>query len=490
VHLKIQGPRSRTLLGIVLALLGLIRTTVVFPNERVPPARESSAAHNDGHHATGVPASVNFTVVPNAPSMGDQVHVTISGLPAEQSIAIQTTSRAQDGVIWKSRVLFQSSIDGRIDLASQAPSSGDYSGVDSMGIFWSMKPEAEPKSGDHSFFAVTDWKTPLSSTIDVSRNGQRIASVTIERRFANAGIRHSEVRENGLVGCLWEPDDDQLRPGVVILGGSEGGYENCEAPMLASQGFRVLSLAYFGVRGLPPTLQRLPLEYFEHALQWFRARHGVAPRFFALYGISRGAEAALSVAAAYPEVTAVVARSPSHVRWEGTSAMNLPGGAVWTVHGEPLPYVPIKLSRSFTMQFLHDRLAGAPSRQMPLFVENLRLFGNTTKAQILVEQIHGPVLLLSGKDDQIWPSALMADEIMRRLRRNQHPFPDRHLSYDGVGHWMPTAVVPMRGSRQNMKLQIGGSPEQTAKMQADSWPKIVLFLVEASKGAKEVRPRR
>ncbi len=80
-----------------------------------------------------------------------------------------------------------------------------------MGIFWSMKPEAEPKGGDHSFFAVTDWKAPLSSTLDVSCNGQRMGSMTIERRFVNAGIRHSEVRGYGLVGCLWEPDDDQLR---------------------------------------------------------------------------------------------------------------------------------------------------------------------------------------------------------------------------------------------------------------------------------------
>jgi pimeloyl-ACP methyl ester carboxylesterase len=476
--------QSRRLVRAVLSvavLFAALRQPAIAADK--PSNWVSQDGNRGGTAARGTGAK--FIVTPSAPLMGDQLHITIAGLPSNQSITLQATSRAQDGVLWKSTAVHQSGTDGRIDLGAQAPNSGDYEGIDAMGLFWSMKPNAEPKSGDHSFFAVTNWSAVVSTAIECSSQGRRLGSVTVERRFAKEGIRCTEIRENGIVGSLWEPNDTRLRPGVIVLGGSEGGNANCEAPMVASHGFRVLSLAYFGVAGLPPTMQKLPVEYFGRALQWMRARHGVDPEFVALYGISRGAEAALTVAATYPEVKAVVARSPSHVRWEGVSSISLPAGPLWTVHGKALPYVPIAISSAFATQFMQDRMAGRPNRQTPLFVEALQRFGDTSKAEIPVEQIRGPVLLLSGKDDQVWPSSMMAGRVMERLKRNRHAYPDEHLSYKGVGHWMPTGIVPMRGVRDTMKLAIGGSAAQTAKMQADCWAKIVRFLIKASTTQKE-----
>jgi hypothetical protein len=97
-----------------------------------------------------------------------------------------------------------------------------------------------------------------------------------------------------------------------------------------------------------------------------------------------------------------------------------------------------------------------------------------------VASIHGPVFLLSGKDDQIWPSSMMATRLMERLRRHGHPYADQHLSYDGAGHWIPCEYLPTAGERQKMKLMIGGTYEGTALAQADSWPKILRFLINAS----------
>jgi alpha-beta hydrolase superfamily lysophospholipase len=39
-------------------------------------------------------------------------------------------------------------------------------------------------------------------------------------------------------------------------------------------------------------------------------------------------------------------------------------------------------------------------------------------ATIKVENINGPVFLLSGKKDQWWPSTEMSDEVMKRLSEN------------------------------------------------------------------------
>lgn len=65
---------------------------------------------------------------------------------------------------------------------------------------------------------------------------------------------------------------------VLSVGGSQGGYGNpWKAALLASHGYPVLQLAYFGAPGLPRELRSIRLEYVERALQWLHARPGVPP---------------------------------------------------------------------------------------------------------------------------------------------------------------------------------------------------------------------
>ena len=349
-----------------------------------------------------------------------------------------------------------------------------------MGLFWSMEPDLGSKSGDRAFFTVVDWLSPIVTEIEASVADNVVGSITIERHFAKPGVQRAAIAEGGIIGFLYDPGDGQRHQGVIVLGGSEGGFGGPEGAMLASHGFTALSLAYFGVKGLPPTLQNIPIEYFAKAIRWMSASPVVDADFIAVYGTSRGAEAALTVAATYPEIKAVVAKAPSHVRWEGVTAKHLPGGPAWTFNGKPLPYVPNRIPFGFLVRYIWDTLAGIPVPQTPLFLEDLADFGDTAKAEIPVEQINGPVLLLSGKDDQIWPSTLMAVRIMDRLRRNQHPYRCTHLSYEGAGHWLPVTYDPVRGLRQGMKLAIGGTPEGTSRAQAGGWPKILDFLISAS----------
>ena len=86
----------------------------------------------------------------------------------------------------------------------------------------------------------------------------------------------------------------------------------------------------------------------------------------------------------------------------------------------------------FWTQYLWDRAISEPVRQTPLFLYDLSVFGATDSAEIHVENIHGPILLFSGKDDQIWPGDMMADKLMARLKQHGHAYHDVHLSYDQV----------------------------------------------------------
>jgi dienelactone hydrolase len=419
--------------------------------------------------------------------MDDRLGITIRGLPPGRAIAIRARSRARDQRWWRSAAAFVSEQEGRIDLGAQAPVSGTYRGADAMGLFWSMEPDAHPKQGEHAFFRVADEAVAVITEIEAVSENRVIGSTIIERRFAGQGVRRREVAEDGVVGVLYEPGDGQGHPGIIVIGGSDGGFGEPEDALLASRGFAVLSLAYFGTRGVPPTLQNIPLEYFVRAVQWLRARPGVEPDGITLFGASRGAEAALMVAAVSSGVKAVVAVSPSHARWEGLNANRMPEGPAWTYHGKALPYIPNRIGARFAARYVWDKLAGNPIPTTPLFLENLADSAGVASAEIPVENIQGPVLLLSGDDDQVWPSSSMAERVISRLRQHRRPFRDEHLSYDGAGHWLPRAWVPTRGSWRRMRWAIGGTAQGTARAHADSWPKILAFLAGASSDRKNGR---
>jgi dienelactone hydrolase len=430
--------------------------------------------------------SATFVVAPAQPLLDERLSISVSGLPPNRLITIKAKSKAQDQLWWRSVAVFKTGVQGAIDLNTEAPVFGSYRGADGMGLFWSMKPEAGTKYGDHAFFAITDWFQPVVTEIEADDAGQTLGSVVIERRLAKPGVHCTAIAQNGIDGLLCDPGDGLRHPGVIVLGGSEGGASMPDTTvLLASHGFTTMSLAYFGAHGLPPTLQNIPVENFGKALRWMRARPETDPHFVALFGVSRGAEAALQFAATYPDVSAVVARSPTYVRWEGATARQLPGGPIWTWQGKPLTYVPIHIPLGFGAQYAWDLTVGDPFRQTPLFLHDLEVFGDTGSAEIPVENINGPVLLLSGKDDQIWPSSLMATRLLERLRRHGHPYADQAVSYGAVGHWIPCEYLPTAGERQKMKLMIGGTPEGTAAALADSWPKILRFLALASMDEKK-----
>jgi hypothetical protein len=54
-------------------------------------------------------------------------------------------------------------------------------------------------------------------------------------------------------------------------------------------------------------------------------------------------------------------------------------------------------------------------------------------ARIPVENIKGPVLCVSAKQDEMWPSTEMSDEVMNRLDAHRFPYVHEHLVVDG-GH--------------------------------------------------------
>jgi dienelactone hydrolase len=277
-----------------------------------------------------------------------------------------------------------------------------------------------------------------------------------------------------LVGELHLPDGAGRAPGLLILGGSEGGHGPAFhfAATFAKQGFASLGLAYFGDPGLPATLENVPLEYFTKAIDWLSTQPGVDPKRIGIFGGSKGGEAALLIAARDRRIKAVVAGVPSSVAWQGYNPANLTSpGPSWTEGGKPIPYAPYDTAAPFhgLLDLYQRSLAKAPA-----------------DAAIPVERINGPVLLVSGRDDKLWPSAAMGDAVIARLDKARFRFPHRNLAYDNAGHagfgepLAPGTVVPPA-----MLAQAGGTAEGNLAMRADAWPKILAFLDETLKPAQK-----
>lgn len=277
----------------------------------------------------------------------------------------------------------------------------------------------------------------------------------------------------GLVGQFHEPTGNTRSPGLLVLGGSEGGLEQANelAEQFVAEGFATLALAYFGISPLPTMLEEIPLEYFHKAIDWIREQHGVDAASVGVVGGSKGGEAALLIAATAPQVRAVVAYVPSHVSWQALNWQPPPRSS-WAHRGVPLPFVRYVHASAERMQ----REGGLRG----LYVASLAADPDAVRAaEIPVERTCGAILLVSGGEDGVWPSSEMARSIVERLQANRFAYPYRHLEYRDAGHAiMGLASVPTTVKVPWGELHLGGTESANASARIDAWNNVLRFLRE------------
>ena len=237
------------------------------------------------------------------------------------------------------------------------------------------------------------------------------------------------VSENGLVADLFYEEGRKSKP-IIMLGGSEGGriWSRIKPPVeyLVKGGYAVFSLAYFKEKGLPNSLEEIPLEYFEKAFSWLASQPETTADEVAILGGSKGAEAALLLGSRYPQIKVVVTFSPSSVIWQGIprkrfDLVNNPKSS-WSCNEEGLPFLPYPRPIS-TMQLLTLQLRGIHERA-------LEDESRAESAAIPVENINGAVMLISGNRDALWPSTKMSEQIETRLKKRGFKHPFEHNSID------------------------------------------------------------
>jgi dienelactone hydrolase len=248
----------------------------------------------------------------------------------------------------------------------------------------------------------------------------------------------------------------------MYIGGSSGGVRTEMAERLAKEGFVAAVFGYFGAPGLPSSLANIPVEYFEKAAKWLLSQPEVNGLRIGVIAVSRGTEIALKFASMTDKVGAIACYAPSSVLWTGSESE-----PSWTYKGQSLPHV--RWLPGTARRELYERVLSNRSKHRHAIIE--------------VEKITSPILLISGKDDQLWPSDRMASQIMRRLGQTGFSYERRHVSYPATGHrigvpgrdptrYAPRDTHPITGET----LEYGGSIEANRAASEQSWPIVISFL--------------
>jgi dienelactone hydrolase len=254
------------------------------------------------------------------------------------------------------------------------------------------------------------------------------ATSTAQKFDQNTAVISEQVVENQPFEAVFYPSTTTDRA-VIVVSGSDGGitYAQKVAKVLSSNGITSLALAYWETERTPKTLSLIPIETVQSAANWL-TEQGYST--VGMYGFSKGAELSLTAASLIPQIKFVVAVVPASNVFEGLAKPNYSGTSSWTWQGKPLPYVAFD---------------GAPAVSLGKIMANGEFGFRGTYLDVLtaqkseentikVENINGPVLLLSAAGDAQWPSELMGEMIYQRLEDKQFTFPFEHQIYDPASH--------------------------------------------------------
>ncbi len=237
--------------------------------------------------------------------------------------------------------------------------------------------------------------------------------------------------QHGIVEAKLFLGNSSKQPLFVGFGGGGGGndwtrnYLKGKRDSLNIKGYAVLAIGYFKSNGTPEYLDRISLDAISDTILNYTKHPKIDGSKIVLFGGSRGGELVLNLASRFSHFNAVIAASTSHVSFPAiTWTANT---SSWTYKNKEVTYVPAPLKT------ISPALKGDLFTAHSIMLEDEEA---VKKAEIQVENINCPILIISGKKDDQWPATSMSNRIMERLKENQFEHYSKHIILDG-GHIAP-----------------------------------------------------
>ena len=439
--------------------------------------------------------TVSLHLRPEPYLYSEWVPLRASGLAPGQIVTLELEHIDDVGLRWLSSAELSADADGVVDSDDAPSRRGSYLGTSRDGLLWSMAPDGVTDRSDRTAFMAQgrsymhmvgqpggDKLQPRLHTLRVREGSRVLAEGSFSQTRLGPGVRVQELSEGPLRGLAFHPAPGAApaRGAVLSLAGSGGGVENSWAPLLASHGIPVLSAATFAWPGRPELMQHIDLAYFEQAALWMRQHFGVQQ--IAVQGGSRGGELTLVLASYRPDLfCGGVAMVPFHNVVAGFDHLrNVHEQPSWVLNGQPLPYADVRLTLDGPdAAHTPDGLAVAPD-----YLRDAASDEADARCGIPVERCSGRLLLLSGREDAMWPSAYGGDRVIDRLRRHGLAHRAEHLAFENVGHYLvapgqPTAMcASLYHPLAKITLACGGQPRATAEAGRVAWDRMLRFYGE------------
>jgi pimeloyl-ACP methyl ester carboxylesterase len=407
-----------------------------------------------------------------------RIAISVSDAPPFGKVDISASMSLPwtEAVKYESHTTFTADSNGSLDLSKQRPDSGSCSFIDSMGPILSMTRVMGDFKDVLKTVSVHD-----SIVIDLKAGcGPDSASLRLERLLISPGLRSERINEP-FVGELFYNDSRHDKT-VIFLGGSSNE-DLCTilppAALMASHGFNVLALSFFGEKGLNSQLAEVPLEYFETVFTWLERSSITTCKEIYVYGASIGAVLALLLASRYPTITKVVAVNPLAWCFQGLTPKRV---SLWTYHGESLPF--IRFAWLPTMRYMASCiLRNKPLGFAYMYRKSLEVAHNKEEARIRLEDANADILLFGGQRDGWWDSHGACLAMIAELDRHKYQHTYEYVTYKDGGHacYAPF-VIPVDEFSSPIKLaprvvlSEGVSREANAYMLEDSWERAIEFL--------------
>ena len=260
-----------------------------------------------------------------------------------------------------------------------------------------------------------------------------------------------KIWKEGFEGILM-PSSGRKDKVVILMSGSNGGMSltEKESEFYAENGIPVLALALFATKHTPKYLDRIPVECVENAIKWLKSK---GYEKIGIDGMSKGSEIALFAASMFPEINCVIARVPSHFISEGlivNSKGKVPSGtSCWSYKGKEILFASYKVRSFDILKML--------KQEKELHIITFNKDKDVAEENLIpVEKIKAPVLLLSSKNDSVWPSYESSLYIENKLQQSDFPYKVKHVAFDAMSHSVTTSLpfsykIAFKAERKNPK---------------------------------------
>ena len=156
---------------------------------------------------------------PKSSLLDKATKILVGGLKPFQKITLGANIVGDTGEIFDSQAHYVADKDGKVDVCRDSSLGGSYSGVEPMGLLWSMKPAPGQRKGLRLF--KMDVTKPYNVTLNcfdghvIPHEGrlQPLSSGTFQKWYMADGVKRIPVKEGRIRGTLFLPPGDGPFPG-------------------------------------------------------------------------------------------------------------------------------------------------------------------------------------------------------------------------------------------------------------------------------------